>query len=78
MATIQLPASKRFDTNMAVDTATQNIDISLALEFQKHLSNEQRKHVIKDHVKHTKRPSKKVGKIWSIICNIIKMSIIRT
>ena len=39
MATAQLPGSERFDTKMAFHTSTQNTDASLALEFQKHLSN---------------------------------------
>ena len=33
MATVQLPVSKRFDIHMVVHTATQNTDMSLALEF---------------------------------------------
>ena len=40
MATVQLTDSKRFDTQIAVHTAAQNTDVSLALEFQKHFSNE--------------------------------------
>ena len=40
MATIQLPDSKRFDTQIYVHTETQNTDESLALEFQKHFSKE--------------------------------------
>ena len=35
MATVQLPGSERFDIQMAVHTATQNSDVSLAQEFQK-------------------------------------------
>ena len=34
MVTVQLPVSKRFDTQMAVHTAPQNIDVSLSQEFQ--------------------------------------------
>ena len=40
MSTLQLPGSKMFDTKMTVNTATQNTNVSLALEFQNHLSNE--------------------------------------
>ena len=39
MATFQLPGSKRFDTQLAVHTAIQNTDVSLAQEFQKQSSN---------------------------------------
>ena len=54
MATVQIPGSKRSDTQMSVHTSIQNTYVSLAQEFQKHLSNESRKHVIIDHVKHKK------------------------
>ena len=50
MATVQLAGSKRFDTQMAVHTVTQNTDVSLALEFKKYLSNASLKHGIIDHV----------------------------
>ena len=40
MTTVKLPGSKRFYTQMEVQTATKNTDVSLALEFQKHFSNE--------------------------------------
>ena len=33
MNTVQIPGSKRYDTKMALSTATQNVDVSLALEF---------------------------------------------
>ena len=39
MTNVQLPGSKWFDTQMAVHTETQNTDVVLAQEFQKHLSN---------------------------------------
>ena len=48
MDTVQLLGSKRFDTQMAVHTATKNTDVSLAQEFQKHLSSESLKHGIID------------------------------
>ena len=40
MANFQLPGSKQFDTQMSVNTETQNTDVSLEQEFQKHSSNE--------------------------------------
>ena len=36
MATVQLPGSRYFDTQMAVQTTTQSTDLSLTQEFQKH------------------------------------------
>ena len=54
MATVQIPGSKRSDTQMSVHTSIQNTYVSLAQEFQKHLSNESRKHVIIDHARHKK------------------------
>ena len=54
MATVQLTGSKRFDTQIAVHTATQSTDMNLSLEFQKYLSNASLKHGIIDHVQHLK------------------------
>ena len=36
MDTVQLPGSKLFDTQMVVHTATQNTDVIVSQEFQKH------------------------------------------
>ena len=58
MTNFQLPVSKQFDTQMTLHTATQNTDVSLALEFLKHLSNESQKHGIIDHGKYKKGPGK--------------------
>ena len=46
MKTFQLPGSERFDTKLSAHKTTQNTDVSLALEFQKHLLNSSRKHGI--------------------------------
>ena len=54
MPTAQRPVSELFDTQMSAHTSIKNTDMSLALEFQKHFSNESRKHGILDHVKHKK------------------------
>ena len=43
---------------MTVHTVTQNTDVILALEFQKHFSNDPRKHGIIYHRKNTKSSSK--------------------
>ena len=63
---------------MAFHTATQNSDVSLALEFQTHLSNASRKHGILYHAKHKKVQVKQNGQTGIIICNKIKMYIIKT
>ena len=42
MSNVQLPGSKRFDSQMQIHTSTQNNDVSLAKEFQQHLSKEHR------------------------------------
>ena len=78
MATVQLPITENFDTQMAVYTATQNADVSLALEFQKHFSNASHKHGISDHVKHKKMSIKKSGLTGSITHNTINMLTIKT
>ena len=46
VSTFQIPGSKLFDTQMLVHTTKQNTDVSLALEFQKHLSYSSLKHGI--------------------------------
>ena len=61
VATVQLPGSKCFDTQITVHTVTQNTDVSLAQGFQKHLSNESRKHGIIDHGKHKRCQVNKSG-----------------
>ena len=40
MSTVQLPGSEQLDAKMAAHTSTQKTDVSLVLEFQKHMSNE--------------------------------------
>ena len=55
METVPILGSKQFDAKMAVHIVTQNTEVSLALKFQKHLSNESRKHGILDkYVTHKK------------------------
>ena len=72
-ATFQLPGSKLFYAQMTVHTATQNTDVSLAQEFQKHLSNKSLKHVLIYPRKHKKDKVNKSGKTESIMCNILKI-----
>ena len=40
MSNVQLPGSKRFDSQTQIHTSNQNNDVSLAKEFQKHLTKE--------------------------------------
>ena len=54
MANVQLPGSEWFGTKITVHTETQTIEMSLAMEFQKHFSNTSRKHGILYHGKHKK------------------------
>ena len=58
MDTVQIPDSKRFDTQMSVHIEIHNDDMSLAQEFRKHLYNASHKHGILDQGKHTKKSSK--------------------
>ena len=50
METVKLPGTVWY-TNGSAHTATQNTDVSLSQEFQKHFSNEPRKHGIIDNLK---------------------------
>ena len=77
MSNVQLPGSNPFDTQIAVQSATQNTDVSLTLEFQKHLSNESRKHGIIYYRKFKEVQVSKSGQTVSIMCIIIKMFSIR-
>ena len=46
MSTMKLPDAKIYDTKMFMKTVTCTYDVSLAREFQKHLSNASCKHRI--------------------------------
>ena len=59
MAYVWLSGSKTADTKIALHTLTQNTDVSFAMEFQDHSSNESIKHGIIDHGKTYKHLSKK-------------------
>ena len=45
MSNVQLPGSNIFDSHMKMYTGNQRYDVSLAKEFQKHLTKEHRKMV---------------------------------
>ena len=46
MSNVQLPGSSIFDSQMKMHTRNQNNDISLAKEFQQHLTKEHRKKMV--------------------------------
>ena len=60
MATVQLPDSGSFGSQMAMHTVTGKKDVSLEMEFQKHLSPKSLKRGAIYHRKHKKRTSKKM------------------
>ena len=51
IATVQLLGAKRYYTKMFMHTETHTYDVSLASEFQKHLSTTARKHGVIDQGK---------------------------
>ena len=58
MSTVNLPGSKIFGKHIMMHSCTQQKDFSLAKYFQKHLSNDDRKHGFVDQGKGIKRASK--------------------
>ena len=50
-----------YDTKMVMHTKTSTYDVSLERKFQKHLSNEARKHGVIDKGKYKKGKVKKIG-----------------
>ena len=59
MSTVQLPGSKIFGERIIMHSCTPEKDISLDKYFQKHLSNDERKHGFIDQGKDRKRSSKR-------------------
>ena len=59
MSTVQLTVSKRFEKQIPMHSCTQKNYVIIAKEFQKHLSNEDRKRVVIDKGKDRKRVSKR-------------------
>ena len=55
MSTVQFPASNRFYSHMKMHTGNQKYNISLAKEFQHHLTNEHRKNCMFYQGKNNKR-----------------------
>ena len=54
MSTDQLPGSNIFDYQMKMNTGNQKYDVSLAKEFQNHLTKEEFKNVVFDQGKNNK------------------------
>ena len=52
MTKVQLPGSKGYEKQMEMHTNTQKEDISIARDFQKHLSNTARKNGVIDQGKY--------------------------
>ena len=55
MSTVQLPVSNRFDSQIQMHTGNQKDYVSLAKEFQHHLTKEHRKNGIIDKGKYKRR-----------------------
>ena len=56
---IQLPASKKFDSQILINYCTQNNDVSLPKELQKHMYKDDRKHGVVYQGKYRKGASKR-------------------
>ena len=64
---MQLPGAKIHDIKMVMKTGTCTSNVSLVIEFQKHLSNAAYKHGVIDQGKYKKRASKNLD-IKGISC----------
>ena len=71
MSNVQLPGSNIFDSHMKMYTGNQRYDVSLAKEFQKHLTKEHRKNGVTDQGKHKKYLLKENGQIENIMFKIM-------
>ena len=58
-STVQLPGSKKFEKHILMHSCIPKKDFSLAKQFQKHLSKENRKNGVIDQRKYRKIPSKR-------------------
>ena len=56
---VQIPGSKTFDSQIIMHSTKPNNDVSLAKEFQKHISKEHWKHGVIDQGKYKKEPLKR-------------------
>ena len=55
---VQLPGYKKNYSQILIHSCTQNNYISMAKEFQKHMSKEHQKHGVIDQRKYIKKPVK--------------------
>ena len=58
MSNVQLPGSRKFDSQILMHSCTSKNDVSLAKELKKHLSKDNCKHGVIDQGKYRKRASK--------------------
>ena len=59
MCNVEHIRSKTFDSQIIMHSCTQKSDVSLAKQFQNHLSGEYRKHGVIDQAKYRKRAGKR-------------------
>ena len=59
MSNVQLTGSKIFDSHILMNSSTQNNNVSMAKEFQKHLYKNHHKHGFIDQGKYRKITSKR-------------------
>ena len=60
ISTVKLPGSKIFDSQIQIHTGTQKYDVSLAKEFQEHVTKKHRKDGVVDQEKFKKVREKKM------------------
>ena len=73
ISTVKLPVSNRFYSQMQIHTGNQKYDVSLAKEFQHHLTKEHRKNCVIDQGKYKNNSWKENGQTDSIMFSIILM-----
>ena len=66
---VQLPGAEDYESQMAMHTSTENIEISLASKLKKRLSDLTRAHGLLDHGKERKHAVKGSGTIVIIMSN---------
>ena len=59
MSNVQLPGPRTFDSHILMNSCTPKNDVSLAKEFQKHMSKDDRKYGVIDQGKYRKGSSKR-------------------
>ena len=73
MSTVKLPVSKRFYFKIQICTVNQKYDVSLAKEFQEHLTKEYRKNGVFHRGKKLNNPWKENGQTDNIMFSIMLM-----